>query len=593
MYAALKRKVGFGDIPHLRLAPFAVILGASLLFLAPILLLGIPNNADDAWAHSRWQKLFALQLWHGEAYPRWLDGLNDGFGSPAFFFYPPLAHFFSAIFYPLFPEPFGFSTRLALGMFAAFYVSGIGAYCWTNELVHHKKSATVGALFYLAAPYHLFVDTYLRTAVAELWAFSWAPWTLFSIHLMKSKPTRGIAGCALSVAALLFSHAPSSVFLIPTFVVYAACVAKQERQAGIFFRAAISIALACLISAIYLATALTHTQYIRTEALFSGYYDIFKWFFFNAARWPNLITENAILRVAVPQNLAALALAIGSFAVLKAGKVRFYAGLALVGVACVLFLMSKASIPLWRAVPLIQKIQFPWRLLLLQSIFLAALAATCAHGIAAMSRRERRRSMLTGAIAALFIGLLAENLVLTIHAKPQFAWSKAQLDNKDAPEYVLGDIAEAAALFPGGADVAVTGGQGTATLTRISSRRLAIDIDASVPVRVLIRQFAYPGWQYTLDRDSTRHPIGALSKEQPVLAMDVGPGHHRAELCLSRTSSENAGILLSLTGLLGLVLFVWADMRGRKKTSQTIRGFRKTGTDAARNESDFESRSRY
>lgn len=198
-----------------RPAPVLVIAATGLILMMPLILFGIPNNADDAWAHSRWQKLFALQFWSGDLYPRWLSEINDGFGSPAFFFYPPLAHYFGAIIFPFFPEPSGFSYRVALSMVCAFLAGGIGAYYWLNNVVRHEKSAMIGTLFYLLAPYHVFVDTYLRSAAAELWAFSWAPWTLFSIHLFKIRSTRAIALCSLTVAALLLSHAPSSLFLIP------------------------------------------------------------------------------------------------------------------------------------------------------------------------------------------------------------------------------------------------------------------------------------------------------------------------------------------------------------------------------------------
>ena len=37
-----------------------------------------------------------MQLWSGELYPRWLLGMNSGFGSPTFFVYGPLPYYAAA-----------------------------------------------------------------------------------------------------------------------------------------------------------------------------------------------------------------------------------------------------------------------------------------------------------------------------------------------------------------------------------------------------------------------------------------------------------------------------------------------------------------
>lgn len=565
MHLTLEWKTRIGKNATSRSIPVLVIAATGLLLMLPIILFGIPNNADDAWAHSRWQKLFALQFWRGDLYPRWLSDINDGFGSPAFFFYPPLTHFIGAISYPLFPDPLGFSHRVAFAMVCAFVAGGIGTYAWLKKVVGHEWSATIGALFYLLAPYHLFVDTYLRTAAAELWAFAWAPWTLFSIHLFTTRSTRAIAICSLTVAALLFSHAPSSLFLIPAYCCYATFVAKQERRPRVFFYTLVCIALACLLSAIYLATALTHTGHINTSALFTGYYDTLKWFFFNEMRWPNQTTENAIIRVAAPQNIAAVMLAIGCLTAVREKKVRAYTWLSLAGMTCVFILMTRFSLPMWKAFPIMQKMQFPWRMLMLQSVFLASLAASCSYGIT-MLAPNRKRKILASMVLLLLAGCLAVNVVLTIHAKPHFFWDEVALDNRDTPEYSLGDVVQLEKLFPGGADVAVFKGHGEAKLIKKSPRSLLLEINALDDVRIIIRQFSYPGWEYKADSSASEsRPVSVLSHSQPILALDAGPGHHRMEIFLTRTKTEDLGIILSIAGLLALSLFLWLDARRKKE----------------------------
>src|SRR6058998_2871942 len=69
---------------------------------APVLLFGFPNPTHDGQIHEVWCSNVAAQLWSGDFYPRWLEDLNGGLGSPAFFFYPPVPFLITSLFQPLF-----------------------------------------------------------------------------------------------------------------------------------------------------------------------------------------------------------------------------------------------------------------------------------------------------------------------------------------------------------------------------------------------------------------------------------------------------------------------------------------------------------
>jgi len=311
-----------------------------------------------------------------------------------------------------------------------------------------------------------------------------------------------------------------------------------------------------------LSTALTQTGHINTAALFGGYYDTVKWFFFNEARWPNLTTENAIVRVATPQNIAALILGIGCLAMVRAKNLRAYAWLSFAGIACVFFLMTRFSLPIWNAFSILRKIQFPWRLLMLQCLLLAPLAAVFSYGIDILPP-SRKQKVLSGMVMVLLAGLLAINVVLTIHAKPRFFWDDIALDNRDTPEYSLGDVTKLEKLFQGGEDVAIIKGHGEARLTRNSPRSLSLDIKAQDNVQIIIRQFFYPGWRYSLDGAAESRIVPALSASEPILTLRLDAGSHRVEVFLARTMAESIGIFLSVSGLLLLPLFLWLDARRR------------------------------
>src|SRR4051812_12913383 len=51
----------------------------------------------DAILHLRWIEDWSASWRAGDVYPRWLPDANSGFGSPVFYFYPPLAYIIPAL----------------------------------------------------------------------------------------------------------------------------------------------------------------------------------------------------------------------------------------------------------------------------------------------------------------------------------------------------------------------------------------------------------------------------------------------------------------------------------------------------------------
>ena len=56
----------------------------------------------DILYHLAFSKSFLEQFWNGDLYPRWMLQMNNGFGSPSFFFYPPIPYYFTSLFNPFF-----------------------------------------------------------------------------------------------------------------------------------------------------------------------------------------------------------------------------------------------------------------------------------------------------------------------------------------------------------------------------------------------------------------------------------------------------------------------------------------------------------
>src|SRR6185436_5882329 len=84
--------------------PVAIIAFACLLLAWPMLRSGFPPSNSDGPIHIRWLHHVATQFWSGEMYPRYFPELNNAFGIPAFFYYPPLSTMAGVPFWHIVPE---------------------------------------------------------------------------------------------------------------------------------------------------------------------------------------------------------------------------------------------------------------------------------------------------------------------------------------------------------------------------------------------------------------------------------------------------------------------------------------------------------
>lgn len=175
----------------------SVLTGACALLLLPFWLRG-GSQGHDLFHHLLSGHFFAVQLWQGELYPRWLMEMNGAFGSPVFFFYPSLPYYVSALFAGPTPLAHEAMTPLLWSSSVALWLSGLFAYLWLRPFAGHGR-ALAASLLYMALPYHLAIDIYARFALAESWAFVWAP-----LHCW-----RRIASAAAPPLRYCCSHWPS------------------------------------------------------------------------------------------------------------------------------------------------------------------------------------------------------------------------------------------------------------------------------------------------------------------------------------------------------------------------------------------------
>ena len=566
----------------------------------PVLIFGLPFLSDDASFHSAWYSHFSKQLWSGDLYPRWLTEMNGGLGSPVFFFYPPAPYFFTSLLRPLFPnDPTGLH-QLGVAASAALIASGVTAYLWLRNLAD-PTAALLAAILYMAMPYHLAADLYVRASFAEYWTFVWMPLILYFVHRLTAGRKLALVGMAISWALLMMTHLPTTLIFSVVPFCYAAWLAPENQKLktiGLTFVAAI---LGVGLAAIYLVPALTTQQFVLVNRMTTGYFSYANWLFFTKF---SLWQDDKVTMLLLVADM--LVIATCAFVLIRSTHDsrtkklgRFWYGLAILSA----LMMTQLSKPVWFAVPVLQRIQFPWRFNSLLALATAGLLAMAISGL----KRNRGSALFAAKIIGLVLMIVWIPVTVwkastvfpqTNPVQREIAIRQEEFDqSRDPPEYRprwsqptaaidweasvdeelwirlmktdIESLLQRAGSSPGHPpQPMIIEGTGRAEIKARKPREIDLLVNTSTDVKLTVPQFYYPYWHAQLSGASTEL---AVTPSQPdgLIDLFVPAGNHLVQLQLKRSTPEQVGMIISLISLVGVVILAcFATLRGKFVTRQ-------------------------
>jgi hypothetical protein len=228
--------------------------------------------------------------------------------------------------------------------------------------------------------------------------------------------------------------------------------------------------------------------------------------------------------------------------------------LLLAAVAAVWLMMLPASYLLWKVLPFLQKVQFPWRFGILLDMALAALAGVAAAG---QLRSFRRRAALLAVTGLVVIAAANLHLVYAGHffqeafAAPTTVRGieEALSERRDSREYLPPWASRAA---PAGPQIKILAGAADVRIEGWRSREIDLRIEARGPAELLVRQYYVPLWRAVLE-DGSALQVGP-DAAHGLVTVAVPSGTHRVSLRLVAAPAERWGVAASLAGLVGLGL---------------------------------------
>ncbi|MGY3893774.1 hypothetical protein [Aeromonas enterica] len=502
------------------------------------------SQGHDLFHHLLSSHFFAVQLWQGEFYPRWLMAMNGGFGSPTFFFYPPLPYYVSALFAGPTPLDHEAMTPLLWSSSLALWLSGLFAYLWLRTFASPRR-ALGASLLYMALPYHLAIDIYARFALAESWAFVWVPLAMLGQDRLFKHAPFGLLLLAFAVAMLALSHLPSLLIILVLLAVRSLLQAWHNQTICPIWSSLLAQGWGLAMASLLLLPALLDQGAISMEQMRTGIFEFQRNFL---DRLPQSLDDWRFRGHLTWLSMLTLVLLLVAWAATRAPHHPELQSWGVIGTVCFLMMLS-VSEPLWQLLMPLQLVQFPWRFNLVLVIATVAVVA-----LAPPAHRPWQWlwwGLLTLTMASQAIYIHASPLT----QRPEKTVLDAEFDSKrSAREYRPRQVPRS--LFSPTLlawkdefqPEITTQQQGvTWQILNWHPRDIVLTVNARSPATLVLHQFYYPGWQARIDDDAS---LIVDNTPNGLLQVRVPAGNYQLTVTLSARWPERLGYGLSLVAWL-------------------------------------------
>jgi hypothetical protein len=417
-------------------------------------------------------------------------------------------------------------------------------------------AALMGAVLFMVAPYHL-DDHYIRGAFAEFAAISLLPLVGLGLAKTAAGDRLGPVWLTLGWAGVILCHLPIALLCGVLLVVpYGGLLIYQAkaRRGLVALKIGLSLAVGCGLAAIYILPSATLQDWISAEYWWSGKFQVGDRLFANPASWSKPL-EPFLGFLSLAE--AVLAAFIG-WRAWKSGDraVLFWAGLVVA-----LFLVMAGLVPGFWSLPLMAKVQFPWRAMALQDFAFVTLIV--------WAPKPARSPMVFIILGSLVFGNLVAVGRDILAAPVDQAVARAGYGVKsfpttaDAPEYLPKGMLLTTPDGPGlvvpldqlKALPLVSDPRATATADRVTGA-VHLSLSAAHQGPVVLRRFYFPGWDvqcggYDIPAEATG-PARLVSFTPPA-------GPQTCDARITATMGERFGGELWLFCLVfGLAYWIWA-----------------------------------
>ncbi len=525
--------------------PFFIVL-ISIIPLLDLFHPGFPKT-HDGQDHVARIANFYQNLTEGNIIPRWAGNLNWGYGHPILMFLYPLPSYAASVFHFLGLSLID-STKIVFGL--AFLLSGLTMYIWTKNLfgVH---AGIVAGILYMFAPYR-FVDLYVRGAIGEHVAFIFPPLILyFLLKLSKKYSYWNILGGAFSFALLILSHNAISLMLMPLFILYGLYLYWQsDKKKLLVISYLLVVGLGLSLSAFFWIPAFFEGKYtlrdIVTKGEYASRYVRLEQFLYGP--WSFGGTGQFSVQLGIVQWIIIIASAVLLFIKKTAKEDQKFIVALLFIMAVAIFLMISQSSILWQNITLLQKFQFPWRLLSIVVFVTAVLGGVLINTIP-------KKLKTLALICFMFFALILNKDYWHANGylyKGDSFFSGIYNGTTDTGEsspiwsvrFMLARPKDQIEVIEGDAKIRA--------IERLSTKHVYL-IDASKKTRLRENTLYFPGWNVYVDDKKTEIEFQDPAN-RGLMTFFVDEGKHKIEVIFRETKLRLLANMISVISILSVLV---------------------------------------
>jgi hypothetical protein len=527
---------------------------ASAVFAAevPFFFFGTPSGHDVEFHLYSWLEVLA-QWKHGILYPRWAALAHFAYGEPRFVFYPPASWTMGGTISSVFP----WTIASPVYIWIVLVLAGISMFLLARQWFDWRD-AIFAAVLYAVNPYHL-VIVYWRSAFAELLASCLLPLLVLLVWKAATGDRHMVAPLGILLAAAWLTNAPAAVMIHYSLALLMVFFSWKNRSPQPLLIVAGAVVLGACLSAFYLLPAIYEQRWIEiANAVSAGSRPSDNFLFIHTTDADHDAFNRIVSWLAVLEAIVILAAAIAS-KLWRGARREVWNALSVWALACCI-LMLPVSALLWKVLPKLQFMQFPWRWLLCMSMIFTLFVTI---GL--------RRWWQRGAVCVL-------SLVVIVVAwrYVQAPWWDTAADLREMQDNMSTGMGYEGTdeYTPLGADPSAID-KDARKVTVAGPAHAAIDVlswdvesmtftaQMSAADRVVLRHFRYPAWRVLVNgrevETTAREGTGQM-------LIPVSEGMNRVEVRFVRTWDRTAGGWISFVTAVSTLTLVLVSAR-RSRTS--------------------------
>jgi hypothetical protein len=531
-----------GTTHSLLWAPLLAIASAAFAIEIPFLFFGTPSGHDVEFHLYSW--LEVLSAWkHGVWLPRWAAMANFGYGEPRFIFYPPASWTLGAIISAVVPWRFGSPVYIWL----ALVLAGSSMFVLVRRWLP-RTDAIFAAVLYAVNPYHLII-VYWRSAFAELLASCLVPLLFLFVLKAADGERRAWLAISLVLAGAWLTNAPAAVMIHYSLAPLILFFAWQRRSPKLLLVGAGAVLLGACLAAFYLVPAIYEQKWVNIgEAISVGSRPQDNFLFIHTTDRDHDAFNRIVSWIAVLE-IAATFIAAWAARRWRKSRPELWNGFVAWAAVCSVAMFPVTAI-LWKYLPKLEFMQFPWRWLLCLSLLFALLVTI-----------GFRRWWMRASICALAVVVIALAWV-----RIQEPWWDNRADLKEMQDNMTDQIGYEGTdeYTPVGADPSAI--DKTAWKVRVDgTAHAAIHVykwdpeskyftaDMSSRDLLALKLFAYPAWRVEVNGRTVQT---AQRESTGQILVPVEAGMNRVQITFARTWDRKLGGWISLITAIFLAVFI-------------------------------------